>query len=156
MSNWRTYINKLHARIEDPLVLAFTSFVFAVLLWILGKVLALLFPEMADPYYPWMISAAIILFYALFCSLLLFKTKKLIWYWSRSIYGLIGLVMLNALFAYFLSGTSIYQAESYRTVFIILIIAFIVFMTIVSSVKKVVEYTVMRDRKKMDKENKKP
>ena len=61
-------------------------------------------------------------------------------YWGRSIYCYMGLAAVSGLFAYLTSSLSINEAGSYKWIFFVLTIGYLVFLSIMSLMRKVVEF----------------
>lgn len=111
---------------------------FAIMLvgWLLGKA-HIMTP---DPLFPWSIAAAFMLLFALVNSLLSLRADSFTKYWGVSMYSYMGLAFCNALVAWLFSGISIGNAGSYRWIYIVVTIGFIVFLTLVNTVRRIVEF----------------
>ena len=90
--------------------------------------------------FPWMSAAAFMLIFAIFNSIFSLSSKNLMQYWGRSIYSFLGLVFASGLVAYLFSSLSIYEAGSYRWIFFVLTIGYLVFLSIMSFMKRIVEF----------------
>lgn len=90
--------------------------------------------------FPWTITAAFVLFFSVgnaLISILASDTEK---YWSRSILSFVGLAVLAGLMAYLFSSMGINEAGSYRWIYIVLTIGYLVFLSIIGFMKKIVEF----------------
>ncbi len=96
---------------------------------------------------PWILMTACLLFYALCCSLLSLRTKHMNLYWRDAIFSFMGLAVASALLATALSGQSMDEAGSFRWLFVVLAIGFLVFLTIVRLIRKIVEIAIKQDDK---------
>lgn len=90
--------------------------------------------------FPWMTSAAFMLFFAMFNSVYSLSAKNMSKYWGRSIYSFMGLAVVSGLTAYLFSALSINEAGSYRWIYIVLTIGYLVFLCIVTFMRKIVEF----------------
>lgn len=90
--------------------------------------------------FPWMTSAAFMLFFAMFNSVYSLSAKNMSKYWGRSIYSFMGLAVASGLTAYLFSALSINEAGSYRWIYIVLTIGYLVFLCIVTFMRKIVEF----------------
>lgn len=101
-----------------------------------------------DPLSPWIIVTSFALFYTLLTTVLSLRGKKVpSSYWSRSIISFIVLMALSGLTAQLFSGLSIDEAGSFRWLFIVLAIGYLVFMAIVRLMKKIVDIAIKQDER---------
>lgn len=112
------------------------GFVLMLLGWLLHKAHVL----SGDPLFAWSIAAAFMLFFALINSLLSLRADNFQQYWGRSMYSYIGLALSSALTARMFSGIPIDEAGSYRWIYIVVTVGFIVFLVMVNTVKRIVEF----------------
>ena len=90
--------------------------------------------------FPWTTAAAFMLFFAMFNSVYSLSAKNMATYWGRSIYSFMGLAVLSGLTAYLFSSLSINEAGSYRWIYVVLTVGYLVFLSIVSFMRKIVEF----------------
>ncbi|NRB64313.1 MAG: hypothetical protein HRU40_15020 [Saprospiraceae bacterium] len=90
--------------------------------------------------FPWMATAAFMLSFAMFNSIFALSTKNMLQYWSRSIYSFLGLALLASGFAWLLSSLPISEAGSYRWILIVVTIGYMVFLAMMTSMKRIVEF----------------
>ncbi len=90
--------------------------------------------------FPWTVSTAFILFFAMFNSIFSLSTKDTNKYWTRSMIGFMGLAVGSALLAWLVSGVSIGDARSYKWIYIVLTFGYLVFLSMVSFMRKVVDF----------------
>lgn len=96
---------------------------------------------------PWVLMTASILFYAVCSSVLSLNAKHANRYWRDALLSFIGLMVASALVATALSGLSIDEAGSFRWLFIVLAIGFLVFLSIVRLIKKIVDIAIKQDER---------
>jgi len=89
---------------------------------------------------PWTISATFMMFFAIFNALLSLMEDNMDKYWTRSILSYIGLVGLAGLAAYGISGLTINEAGSYKWIYIVLTFGYLLFLSLISITRKIVEF----------------
>lgn len=90
--------------------------------------------------FPWMTAAVFMLCYAVFNSVFSLSSKDMMKYWGRSIYSFLGLAITSGLLAWAFSSLSIDEAGSYRWIFIVVTFAYLVFLSIMSLMRKIVDF----------------
>ena len=93
-----------------------------------------------DILFPWSVATAFLLLFAVFNSLMSPNADSFMRYWGRSIYSFIGLAFLNGIAAWLFSGVPLREAQSYRWIYIVVTIGFLVFLTMVNLMKKIVSF----------------
>ena len=76
--------------------------------------------------FPWMTAASFLLLFAMFNSVFSLSAENMLKYWGRSIYSYLGLAFASGLAAYFFSALSIDEAGSYRWIYVVLTIGYLV------------------------------
>ena len=61
-------------------------------------------------------------------------------YWGRSIYSFMGLALGSGLTAYLFSSLTISEAGSYRWIYVVLTVGYLVFLSIVTFMRRIVEF----------------
>ncbi len=95
----------------------------------------------------WTVSAAMTLFYAVINSILSLSTKDQVRYWGRSIGGYAAVVIIGGLFSYVVTGLSIYEAKSFAWIYVVFSFVYLVFLTIVSLMRKIVTIAQKQDKR---------
>lgn len=90
--------------------------------------------------FPWMTTAAFLLFFAMFNSIFALSTKNMNQYWNRSIASFVVLVIVSGLFAYLSSAIHINDAGSYRWIYIVVSIGYVIFLSMMTFMKNIVEF----------------
>ena len=93
-----------------------------------------------DALFPWSIATAFLLLFAVFNSLMSLNADNFVQYWGRSIYSFLGLAFLNGVAAWLTSGVPLGDAQSYRWIYVVVTIGFVVFLTMVNLMKKIVQF----------------
>lgn len=93
-----------------------------------------------SPRFYWLTAAAFLLFFAVFNSISSIVSSNMLHFWGRSIYSYMGLALLSGTFAWWFSGISIYDAGTYSWIYVVISLVYVVFLTLVRSVKMIVEF----------------
>ncbi len=94
-----------------------------------------------DRVFPWSVATAFLLLYAVFSSLMSLNAGgAAMKYWGRSVYGFIGLAFANGIVAWLASGLTLGEAQSYRWTYVIIAICFLVFLSVVNLMRKIVAF----------------
>ena len=94
----------------------------------------------ASETFPWLVSTAFVLFFAIFNSVLSLSAKDLNQYWGRSIAAFILLAGAGIGTAWGLSGIAIDDAGSYRWLYMVVGISYLVFLSLLGAMKNIVEF----------------
>ncbi|MEZ4918315.1 MAG: hypothetical protein R2792_04335 [Saprospiraceae bacterium] len=93
-----------------------------------------------DVLFPWSIATAFMLLYAIINSVLSLNADSFGKYWGQSIYSYMALAVLNGLVAWGLSGISIGEAGSYKFIYLVVTFGFLVFLSLVNFMKRIVQF----------------
>lgn len=93
-----------------------------------------------SPRFPWMCAAAFMLLFALFNSLFALATKDMGKYWGRSMYSFLGLAAIAGFTAYLTSSLTINEAGSFRWIYIVVTIGYLIFLGMVSLLRTIVDF----------------
>jgi hypothetical protein len=99
----------------------------------------------SEPNSPWIIMTSFILFFSIANSILSLRTPNLNKYWAISIVSYIALLAFSGLVATFLSGLSFDEAGSFRWLFMVLTLGYLVFLSVVRLIRRIVEYAIKQD-----------
>jgi uncharacterized membrane protein YtjA (UPF0391 family) len=95
--------------------------------------------------FPWMTAAVFMLCFSVFNSVLSLKVKKPTIYFARSVYSFLILAIMGAILAYLFSGLAIGEAGSYQWIFIVVTICYLIFLTMVNLMKKIVDFAMKEE-----------
>jgi len=95
----------------------------------------------------WILMTACVLFYGVCSSVLSLNAKNANRYWRDAILSYVVMMIVSALTAYALSGLSIDEAGSFRWIFIVLAIGYLVFLSIVRLIKRIVDIAIKQDER---------
>ncbi len=116
--------------------------VLSILIVILG-VAKLIFSPTSSNY--WEIVSAGVLFYAMMNAVLSIAFENQNYYWLYSIIGFFTLLLLGGGLAYILSGTNIDEAGSFRWIFLVFTMGYIILLGIVRTMKKIITIAQRED-----------
>jgi hypothetical protein len=90
--------------------------------------------------FPWLCAASFMLFFALFNAVLSASAPNTAKYWGRSIYCFVGLAVGAGLLAWAFSGLTIGEAGSYRWIYLVVTVGYLVFLGMIALIKNVVNF----------------
>lgn len=90
--------------------------------------------------FPWMAAASFMLLFAVFNSVISVTAKELMKYWGTSIYCFLGLAAAAGGVAYLLSSLTMSEAGSYRWIYIVVGVGYLVFLSLMAMLRKIVEF----------------
>ncbi|MDX1667369.1 MAG: hypothetical protein R3350_09070 [Saprospiraceae bacterium] len=132
--------DSFYARAYNPYLQASITFGCVLLVIFLSKIVKFTGMVYVPTRFPWMTAAVFLLCFALFNSVFSLSADNMKRYWGRSLYSFLGLGALSALSAYLFSSLTIDQAGSYRWIFIVVTFAYLVFLTMMGLMRKIVEF----------------
>jgi len=99
--------------------------------------------------FPYMISAAFVLFYAIFNSIFSLTADDMNKYWFHSTIAFVGLILGSAFLAYMFCGIKLEEAGSFKWIYTVLGFCYLVFLSILRGMKNIVIFAQQED-KEMD------
>ena len=102
-----------------------------------------------DPLKIWLVSAAMILLHSIMANIQSILVADFVAYTKESIFSfLFTFIILGGLSTFF-SGLSIFDANSYRTIYIVLLVTFFLFFGIIVVIKSFLSFLKQKDDKLM-------
>jgi hypothetical protein len=95
---------------------------------------------------PWIVATALLLCYVFFNTVFLFRMKETIPYWSKSMIAYVLLLVLTYGWCFFLSGHHIDEVGSFRWLWMVLTLVYMVFFAIAYTIKGIVAIADREDR----------
>ena len=132
--------NSLYTKAYNPVLLAGLIFGAHLVVVLISKLIGLTGLVEVGPRFPWLSAASFLLFYAVFNSIFSLSSNNANWYWPRSVFSFVGLAIANGLLAWLLSSLSINEAGSYRWIFLVVSVGYLVFMSIMGFMKRIVDF----------------
>ena len=124
----------------SPPVQAVMVFTVALVFMLIGIALDKMGIMEMERLYPWSIATGFMLMFAIFNSIASLQADNVAKYWGASMYSYIGLGALTALSAWQLSGVALSDAESYKFIYVVVTIGFLVFISMINLMKKIVNF----------------
>ena len=144
MNNWD---NSVYARNISPFLQASLVLGLIILFMVLSYFLLYFEVGGVKQGAPWTVFATFMLFYALINSVLSISAVSRNKYWLHSIISYVILGIVGGGLAYLFSGLSIDDAGSYRWILLIFTFCYILFLSIVRAMKKIVTIAQKQDKR---------
>jgi len=125
---------------KDPVVQASVILGLVVIFMTLTKVASLTGAVEFNDYFPWTISASFLLFFTVSNSIFSLTSDDINKYWIRSIVSYLGLAIASAVLAYLVSSVAFDDAGTIRWIFYVLTFVYLVFLSILNFMKKIVSF----------------
>ena len=129
----------------NPLAQAGVVFLAGLLVTFLSKLLNITGLLEVSDRFPWLTAAAFLLFFSLFNSITSLGVKDLNDYWTKSMIAFVGLAVFSGFCAYLFSDIAIGDAGSYRWIFIVLTLGYLIFLSMMGLIKRIVEFAERED-----------
>jgi hypothetical protein len=129
----------------NPVMQAAMLFVAGFVVMLFSKILSWMGIFEANQKFPWRTAAAFILLFAIFNSITSLSSKNLNNYWLKSMASFGVLAVASGFLAYLFSSLSINEAGSYRWIFTVLTFGYLVFLSILGFIKRIVEFAEKED-----------
>lgn len=127
-------------KVYNPLIQAGLTYLGVLIMIASGAIVKTTGLMPVSPRFPWMCAAAFMLLFALFNSVFALAVKDVTRYWGRSIYSFLGLAAIAGLTAYLTSSLSISEAGSFRWIYIVVTIGYLIFLGMVSLLRTIVDF----------------
>lgn len=95
----------------------------------------------------WLYCTSMALFFIIINSIFGFTTKDKNRYYRDSLFTYTGLLIVFILLGKWISGKSVFEAETYSWILLVFSVVFIVFLTIINLVRKIVEIALKQENK---------
>jgi hypothetical protein len=93
-----------------------------------------------DELFTWSIATAFTMLFSLFNSLMSLQTDNYVQYWGKSMYAFMVVAVGNGLLAWLLSGVSLNDAGTYKFIYIVISMCFLVFLSMVNFIRLIVRF----------------
>lgn len=100
-----------------------------------------------DPMDIWLVGTAMMLFYILFNCIFGFNNENITTYFRNSIYSYIVLVVATCLLSQWITKVSVFDAKTYSWILVVFSIVYLIFMTVLGLIKKIVSLAIKQDKK---------
>jgi len=95
----------------------------------------------------WIIGTAMILCFIILNTVVALRIEPILPYWSKSVMYFFGLLVFVYGWSYVLSGKNIDEAGSFRWLWFVLMLVYMVFFAIARSMKRIVDMAIKQDEK---------
>lgn len=95
----------------------------------------------------WIVGTAMILCFIILNSIVALRIEPIIPYWSKSVTLYIALLVFVYAWCYLLSGKNIDDAGSFRWLWLVLTLVYMIFFAIARSMKRIVDIAIKQDEK---------
>ena len=96
---------------------------------------------------PWIVSTAMILLFIIVNTVVALRIETILPYWTMSIALYLGLLAFAYGWCYMLSGKHIDDVGSFRWLWMVLTMVYLVFFIITRSMKRIVDLAIKQDKK---------
>lgn len=97
--------------------------------------------------FPWLINTSFILLFSMVNVVLSLSAKNLTKYWSWSIYSFMAYLLVSGLVAWAISGVAIQDAATYKWLYFMLTIIYLVFVSIARLMRFIVDLALKQDKR---------
>jgi hypothetical protein len=133
-------VNIFRDKTNDPRLHSFVIFMAVAVFMVIAFLIKLVAPDYISGRFYWTIATAFMLFYAVFSSIASIASDNIMIFWGKAMYSYMALAVAAGGLAYFFSGISIFDAGSFSWLYTVITIVYVVFMTLVRSMKMIVEF----------------
>lgn len=91
--------------------------------------------------FPYLMTCSVTLLYAVFTSVSLVTISDIKCHWGQAMIGFVLLLLLGIAGAYIISGVFVIEAASYYTIYSVVTIGYLVFLSIMRGVRFVIDYS---------------
>lgn len=107
-----------------------------------------------DEIFPWIVTASMVLFYAIFNCVFSLNADNSNQYWFQSLLGFVLVAVGGGAIAYLFTGISIYDAKSIQWIYFVFTFAYLVFLSIVNFMRVIVRFAKKQDHRLRGEQNK--
>ena len=130
----------LSEKIDRPAIQAIVIFAAALFIMGIGWIFTASGIFHFDRLFAWSIGSALMLFFALMNSLLSLRAASFVKYWGASMYSYLALAIGTSMAAWGFSGIPLADAGSYRWIYIVVTVGFLVFLSMVNLMRIIVKF----------------
>ena len=134
-----------YKKIDSPIAQALVLLGGALALMVCGWLLTVSKIYPVDRLYAWSIAAAFMLLFAMLNSLMSLRADSFTKYWGTSMYTYLALALCTGLAAWLFSGIPLRDAGTYRWIYLVVTVGFLVFLSMVNFMKRIVQFAEKED-----------
>lgn len=134
----------------SPPIQAITIYVSFIVVVLLSTLLGYTGLISVGQKFPWVLAGSFILLFSMFNSVLFLSAVSPGLYYRNSIYSFAALAVLSGFSAFLISGLSLNEAGSFKWIFLVLTVGYIVFLSIVGAMKVIMELAKQKDTRNFE------
>ncbi len=96
---------------------------------------------------PWIVTTAMVLLFIITNTVVVLRIKELLPYWIQSIICFVALLAFSYGWSFLISGKHIDEVGSFRWIWMVLFMVYLVFFVIARSMKTIVDFAIRQDNK---------
>lgn len=96
---------------------------------------------------PWIVTTAMVLLFIIINTIVVLRIQELLPYWIRSIVCFVALLVFSYGWSWMISGKHIDEVGSFRWIWMVLFMVYLVFFVIARSMKTIVDFAIRQDNK---------
>ncbi len=132
--------NSIYTKAYSPYIQAAIIFGAGLVVNVAAKIINLTGLLTVSGNFHWKTAASFLLLFAVLNSVFSLSSKNTMQYWGKSIYSYMGLGFASCMIAYLLSSMTIGEAGFYRWIFLVVTIVYLVFLSMVTFMRKIVQF----------------
>jgi len=143
--NAKKSMNELFEKSVPPVyqaLVAYGGIIILSLMVKLGQLIGIVSPSFMTI---WILTTAILLLFGIFNSLFCLAAPSIGHYWSRSIFSYAGLAIMSALTAWLFTSVSIGDAATFKWLFLVVTVGYLVFLSVVGFIRIIIEIARRKD-----------
>lgn len=95
----------------------------------------------------WIVTTAMILCFVILNTVVALRVEPIIPYWRNSVFCFVGLLLFGYGWSFLLTGKHIDEVGSFRWLWMVLTLVYMVFFAIARSMKRIVDFALRQDEK---------
>lgn len=134
-------------KLSNPIYQGIFLLVLALLIIVFGKIFNAVGLIEVSNLFSWLINTSFILLFAMMNAVLSLYSDNQMKYWSYSLYSFMGFLVASGAMAFIFSGVGISEAATYKWLFFMLTIIYLVFIAIVRLMRFIVDLAQKQDKR---------
>lgn len=119
--------------------------IFLPILWLILWLAGVVGVYEYQTHFPWLVAISMLLLFAIGNCIYSFNASEIGKYWTHSIIAYIAIALVTSLFAYIVSGIPINEAKSYTWLYILFTFIYLLMLSIVNAMRKILEIVLKQD-----------
>jgi len=132
--------NSIFSKAMNPYIQCLIVLVAFLVIMVLARLCVTCGISVKDITMPWTLAATSLLFFVIFNSVFSLSAKDDNSYWTKSFFSFAAFAILSGAIAYFVAGISLEEIGPYRWIYIVITFVYLVFISIIGFLKKIVAF----------------